>query len=330
MTDYYHQTADEIMVYTETHGPPASDNILINGTNKNPTTGDGEYATITLTPGKRHRLRLINTSVENNMQISIVNHTMTVIETDFVPVNSYTTDSLFVGIGQRYDVTIDASQAVDNYWFNVTFGGSNFCGSSNNPYPAAILRYDGAPTENPTDPGTTPVDHQCLDFFNFTPVVTRQVPTSGFAATTNNSLDFVLTSNANKWTVSGSTLDVDWNNPIAQFIANGEDDWAASNNIWKTDLEDQVRYIYPISLLGQGLTWNFSLTTTLFVNSGRTGSSLTTLRAPLVFLTLSTFTGMTSLSSAARPTTQSPAKSSTNSLPRMFPVWSEATLSDEM
>lgn len=62
LTDYYHQTADEIVILTESAGPPASDNVLINGTNVNPTTGDGEYAVISLTPGKRHRLRLINTS----------------------------------------------------------------------------------------------------------------------------------------------------------------------------------------------------------------------------------------------------------------------------
>lgn len=166
---------------------------------------------------------------------------MTVIETDFVPVNSFTTDSLFVGVGQRYDVTIDASQAVDNYWFNITFGGNRFCGNSKVAYPAAILRYDGAPKENPTNPGTTPTDHQCLDFLNYTPVVTRQVPTSGFVASSNNSLEVVLTSHANKWTVTGSTLDVDWNNPIAQYINEGQTDWLSSNNIWAIDTKDEVR-----------------------------------------------------------------------------------------
>lgn len=249
LTDYYHQSADDIVLYTEANGPPASENVLINGTNVHPETGEGEYATIRLTPGKRHRLRLINTSVENHLQVSIVNHTMTVIATDLVPVNSYTTDSLFVGVGQRYDVTIDASQAVDNYWFNVTFGGTGFCGASNNPYPAAIIRYDGAPTENPTCVGDTPTDHQCLDFLSYTPVVTRQVPTSSFVATSNNTMDYVLTSNANKWTVSGSTLDVDWNKPIAQYIANNKSDWALSNNVWRTDLEDQVRQPRPHSTL---------------------------------------------------------------------------------
>lgn len=62
LTDYYHRTADDLILYTQNNGPPPSDNVLINGTNINPITGDGEYATIKLAPGKRHRLGLINTS----------------------------------------------------------------------------------------------------------------------------------------------------------------------------------------------------------------------------------------------------------------------------
>jgi len=42
---------------------PAGDTILINGTNKN-SNGGGQYSQTTITPGKKHRLRLINTSVD--------------------------------------------------------------------------------------------------------------------------------------------------------------------------------------------------------------------------------------------------------------------------
>lgn len=62
LTDYYHDTADNLVHYTETNGAPPSDNVLFNGHTVNPSTGDGEYEKVTLTPGKRHRLRLINTS----------------------------------------------------------------------------------------------------------------------------------------------------------------------------------------------------------------------------------------------------------------------------
>lgn len=257
LTDYYYDSADNIVLYTETHAPPPSDNVLINGTNVHPTTGEGEYATITLTPGKRHRLRLINTSVDNNMQIAIANHSMTVIATDLVPVDAYTTDSLYVGIGQRYDVTIDASQAVDNYWFNVTFGGSGLCGTSNNPAPAAVVRYEGAPAGGQPYDGAAYVDHNCLDFLNYTPVVPRKdVPVASFVANTNNSMEVVLTTNANKWKVGGSTLNVDWNKPVVQYVANDESDWASSNNIWRTDLVDEWAFWLIENDLATG---NFSI-----------------------------------------------------------------------
>lgn len=162
---------------------------------------------------------------------------MTIIESDLVPVNSFTTDSLFVGVGQRYDVTVDASQAVDNYWLNITFGGSGFCGKSVNPYPAAIIRYDGAPDENPTYAGVAPTDHQCLDLLNLTPVVTRTVSTAGFTPSVNNSLDIGITTTG-KWTINSSSLAVEWGDPIAQLVIDGKTDWAPSNNIWEIDQAD--------------------------------------------------------------------------------------------
>ncbi|PSS05173.1 laccase [Coniella lustricola] len=241
LSDYYYQTADYLVVYTQSNAPPASDNVLFNGTNINPANpSEGEYKTITLTPGKRHRLRLINTSVENHFQVSIVGHDMTVIGTDFVPVDSFTTSSLFVGIGQRYDVTIDASQATDNYWMNVTFGGGGGCGKSNNPYPAAIIHYDGAATGNPTNLGTVPTDHECLDLINFTPVVSRSVPTSSFTATGDNTLD--IESVARKWTIDGSSLVVDWGHPLAQYAIENSTAWPSSDNVYQIDAENQWVY----------------------------------------------------------------------------------------
>ncbi|KAF3767224.1 hypothetical protein M406DRAFT_69386 [Cryphonectria parasitica EP155] len=243
LSDYYYKTADELVVYTQSNAPPASDNVLFNGTNINPAnTTQGQYKTITLTPGKRHRLRIINTSVENNFQVSIVGHSMTVIESDFVPVDSFTTDSLFVGIGQRYDVTIDASQATDNYWMNVTFGGGGFCGKSNNPYPAAIIHYNGASNSHPTNKGVAPADHECLDLLNLVPVVPRSIPTSGFVAASDNTLDVQLSTTTRKWTINGSTLDVDWGHPITQYVINKSTAWPSTDNVWLVEEANQWAY----------------------------------------------------------------------------------------
>ena len=170
---------------------------------------------------------------------------MTVIANDLVPVNAFTTDSLFVGVGQRFDVTIDASKAVGNYWFNVTFGGSNLCGNSVNPTPAAIFRYAGAPNSNPTDRGIAPTDKQCLDNLNFTPVVTRSASTSGFTPNSDDTLPVTLetvgTNAVFVWKVNGSAINVDWNKPVAEYVMEGNNSYPTSENLISVNTANQVR-----------------------------------------------------------------------------------------
>ncbi|KAH8896476.1 laccase [Thozetella sp. PMI_491] len=243
ITDYYYNTADNLVAYTVNNGPPLSDNVLFNGTNVHPVTGAGTYANVTLTPGKRHRLRIINTSVENHMQVSLVGHSMTVIATDYVPVNAYTTDTLSVAIGQRYDVTIDATNHPGNYWFNVTYSDSGFCGGSKNPHPAAVFHYKGAPGGLPTDVGVKPKDSECLDQLNFTPVVQRFVPVNSFNPVVDNTLPVTVDLGSLNgstpyptfvWKVNGSAIRVDWGKPIDQAILAGNTTFAGSQNVIPT------------------------------------------------------------------------------------------------
>ncbi|KAI3395873.1 hypothetical protein diail_810 [Diaporthe ilicicola] len=242
LTDYYHDSADNLVLFTETNGPPPSDNVLFNGHAVNPSTGDGKYHTVTITAGKRHRLRLINTSAENNFQVSIVGHNMTIIQSDFVPVNAFTTDSLFIGIGQRYDVTIEANQDVGNYWLNVTFGGGNLCGTSENPHPAAILHYDGAPDGLPTEDGTQPRDHNCLDLLDLKPVVERQLPTA-FTPSAANTLDVQLPAGPKfVWKINNKSIRTDWQNPIAQYVAANRTDYPETNSIFPVEAVNQWVY----------------------------------------------------------------------------------------
>ncbi|KAM7204229.1 laccase [Naviculisporaceae sp. PSN 640] len=229
--DYYHETADRIV---ESGGAPPSDAVLFNGTTRNVVTGKGQWYNVTLTPGKRHRLRLINPSAENHFQISLVNHNFTIIAADLVPVNAQTVNSIFLGVGQRYDVTIDANQAVGNYWFNVTFGGQGLCGVSNQVSPAAIFRYSGAPATLPTNPGTVPVDHQCNDLDNLTPVVSRTITPATFNPTTNNTLPVQLDPAGGPifiWKINGKSINVNWDKPVLEYVLTGNTSYPASDNL---------------------------------------------------------------------------------------------------
>ncbi|KIH92351.1 hypothetical protein SPBR_02389 [Sporothrix brasiliensis 5110] len=263
ISDWYYPSADQLLArVSSTANPfvpgqpgasPPSDNLFFNGTNINPRDpSQGAYATVTLAPGKRHRLRLINPSVDNTFTVSIVGHQMTVIATDFVPVDAYTTSSLFLGVGQRYDVTIDASQAVGNYWINATFSGTHVCGSSANRLPAAILHYEGAPVYSPhnttagnkdkggshpgavglpTDPGTPPPDSFCADNTDFVPIVPRTAPLAQFEPVARDTLPVALSVKGSRvfWSVNGSAIDVAWDRPTLQTLNDRGSSFGAFN-----------------------------------------------------------------------------------------------------
>ncbi|KAF3015102.1 Laccase-1 [Neopestalotiopsis sp. 37M] len=251
ISDYYYDNADDLVISTATvpGGPPLSDNVLFNGTNINPADpSQGEYAVVTLSPGKLHRLRIINPSAENNYQVSLVGHNFTIIETDFVPINATSVDNVYVAVGQRYDIIIDADQDVDNYWFNVTMFDNSFCGNSKNPYPAAIFRYDGAADELPTIQGDRPENANCQDSLDFTPIVTRKAEETTLivdAGDPAHHLNVNLTRNAtqaNIWTINGSAINVDWDRPVLQYVIDGDTDYPRSENLVFNDDKDEWTY----------------------------------------------------------------------------------------
>jgi FtsP/CotA-like multicopper oxidase with cupredoxin domain len=244
ISDYYYNTAESIVALTTAGGrPPPSDNILFNGTNVNPKdTSKGQYAKVTLTPKQVHRLRLINPSVENHYQVTLVGHKFTIIATDLVPVTNVTTDSIFLGVGQRYDVLIDASATPDNYWFNVTVQNP-LCGASNNPWPAAIFQYDGVTDALPTDVGTKPADANCVDSLTYEPVVQRAAIEADFTPSPANNLSVSATfTTPVTWFVNGSAINVQWDKPVLEYIIEGNTSYPASENLVIIDEKDVWTY----------------------------------------------------------------------------------------
>jgi FtsP/CotA-like multicopper oxidase with cupredoxin domain len=75
--------------------PPAADSVLINGTTKGSL--GGAYSRNSLVSGKKYRLRLINTSLESTIRVSLDNHPFLVIAADFVPVQPFTVGNLALG-----------------------------------------------------------------------------------------------------------------------------------------------------------------------------------------------------------------------------------------
>jgi Multicopper oxidase len=63
---------------------------------------------------KRYLLRVINISFEAQFVFSIDNHVLSVASADFVPIHPYPTHSILVGIGQRYNVIVEANPTGPN------------------------------------------------------------------------------------------------------------------------------------------------------------------------------------------------------------------------
>lgn len=237
ISDYYHETADRLHLRAElvsNGAPPDSDNVLFRGKNINPAGSGGAYDRLTLTPGKKHLIRLINPSVDNSFTVSIVGHNFTVITNDLVPVDPVVRSSLFMGVGQRYDIILEANQPVANYWLNATLEANNNCGHSRNPYPAAILSYSGAsPSALPTNRGT-PVVATCNGEKGFSPVVTRTLSPSLFQPSILPvDLEFPTTPRGQifEWKVKNTAISVEWNHPILQYVLENNDTWPGHVNL---------------------------------------------------------------------------------------------------
>ncbi|MCX4826281.1 multicopper oxidase family protein [Streptomyces sp. NBC_01142] len=63
-------------------------------------------------PGDRIRLRIINAGAETAFRVALGGHRMTITHSDGFPVHHHRTDSLLLGMGERYDVLISAKDGV--------------------------------------------------------------------------------------------------------------------------------------------------------------------------------------------------------------------------
>ncbi|XP_071552514.1 uncharacterized protein [Panulirus ornatus] len=103
---------------------------------------------IHVTSGTKHRLRIVGaTGLNCPIVVSVDSHRLTIIALDGQETIPFTTDSFVIYSGERYDVVLEANQPVGNYW--IKFNGLIDC-QQNQCVQGAVLRYDGAPENDPT------------------------------------------------------------------------------------------------------------------------------------------------------------------------------------
>ncbi|GAB5593874.1 hypothetical protein Unana1_08774 [Umbelopsis nana] len=130
LSDWYHTDSAALLSHYLSRASkgeePSPDNALIGGTGSNGCTGyvppgtacNANASTISykFTPGKRYKLRLINTSAFGNFWFSIDNHTMSVVEADGTDLTPEHVHRLPINVGQRYSVIVQANQKAQKYY----------------------------------------------------------------------------------------------------------------------------------------------------------------------------------------------------------------------
>jgi len=234
ITDWYYPTVAVHAAQSQHQNAlaPTADNALINGSMT--SSHGGKYAQTSLTPGKKHRVRLVNTAVDNHFMVSLDGHQMTVIAADFVPIVPYNTTWLFLGIGERYDVIITANQSPGNYWFRAdvqTECGANY----NNGNIRSQFAYVGHETETPQSTGAT-YTQRCTDEPNLVPYWNSYIPQNVVGAFTELTVDQLQQTASDGsltvyWQVNGSSLRVDWSTPTLEYVKTGNTQYPANANL---------------------------------------------------------------------------------------------------
>lgn len=251
LNDWSHVPTSELWDAAKLGAPPTLDTGLINGTNT--WNGLGKKFQTTFIPGKKYLIRLVNTAVDAHFQFSIDGHNLTVIANDLVPLVPYTTQSVRISMGQRYDIVVTASQTSGNFWMRT--GWLAACSVNANPANiTGIVRY-GASTADPTSVSTVVTAADCGDepYASLVPHLAKNVGTLTAKSVTLEDLSFAFTDHFT-WTINSSTLVLDWDTPTIIDIFNDVPVFPTSYNVVALNGSAATWAVYVIQdLTGIGL-----------------------------------------------------------------------------
>lgn len=234
----------------------------------------GSYWEQTVTSGSSYLLRVVNAAIDTHFDFSIDNHTLQVchfirvtvmktyklilhisqvIASDFVPIVPYTTTSISIGMGQRYDIIVTANQAsiASDFWLRAI--PDTFCSTNYNPdLIKGIIHYDDS-TATPTTTAYTLTENDCLGepSASIVPFVALTASTAA-----DVSLDDEVTVEAGdietgvveKWFLGDVNFVVNWKEPTALLVVEGENSYNESyavteiptKNTWMTLIIEQT------------------------------------------------------------------------------------------
>ncbi|KAL2012820.1 hypothetical protein VTN00DRAFT_345 [Thermoascus crustaceus] len=230
LQDWYHHNAFQYFVHelypNTTGGLPKSDSILVGGQGRFNNSGSvtGSIFTKVVQPGKKILLHLINASTDLHYIFSIDGHQLKVISTDFVPIEPYVTNSLSIGIGQRYSVILETNQTTGNHWIRTEPTTDNCNQTTTQIYETGILRYQGAPNQDPTSTKNPGVPSKCVDepAESLKPIVRWEV--GSYPANDVDKSTFEVgqeySRKAQRWTIGAKPLWLNFSDPTLLSLGN--------------------------------------------------------------------------------------------------------------
>ncbi|EXA36854.1 hypothetical protein FOQG_09814 [Fusarium oxysporum f. sp. raphani 54005] len=122
---------------------------------------------------KRYLLRLINTSFDSTLVFSIDNHWLQIVTSDFVPIEPYFNTSVLIGIGQRYNVIVEANPLAGdvneipedgNFWIRTWVADACGIAPGGDGYEkTGILRYNHTDKALPSSQPWVNISKACSD-----------------------------------------------------------------------------------------------------------------------------------------------------------------------
>ncbi|EHK98291.1 putative Laccase-3 [Glarea lozoyensis 74030] len=205
------------MPVTDWCPPPVADNGLINGTMVGTSGTGGRYHKNTIVKGKKYRLRLINTSLDNSFRVSLDGHNLTVIQADFVPTKPYTAQTIFIGIGAP----------------------------SSNPTSSSWNIPDNCADEQ----GLTPYVVKNVPSATFAKEWKELDVMASVGASVNG-----LGGSVVQWTMNTSAIDISWTDPTLRYVVNNDNTYYRDGNVIQLPTADKLYFWVFKSLPGLAVT----------------------------------------------------------------------------
>ncbi|KAK5654600.1 hypothetical protein OQA88_7230 [Cercophora sp. LCS_1] len=241
ISDWYHENAFELLYYefhTDRAAIPVS--MVLNGhgrfacntTDPRCANPNNDLYNVTFVEGTKYKIAIANTGTLLTETFWIDGHNFTVITNDFVAIEPYTTDVITLGIGQRYEIIVEANATLTpgnnqtDFWIH-----SHFCGLPELlDSRIGIIRYNGSST---ADPPTGPPAHQLFGCEDpapslLKPIVTRTVGNyvNGFSPAEYLKMGLQKYPNASdpharihRWVLRNVPLQLDWRQPSLKKLA---------------------------------------------------------------------------------------------------------------